>query len=106
MSMPPEMLDKANRLEVAIDTLIARKRELEVVNAELLDALKAIADDEGQVCSRCEGNGKLWADGQAHYPSEGLPTVNCGRCGGEGRIFSDLKQVAADAIAKAEGGAK
>lgn len=40
---------------------------------------------EPDVCQRCEGNGRLYADGKAHYYSENKPTVYCPVCGGSGR---------------------
>lgn len=71
---------------------------------ELTDGLQEIAEAEGRSCSRCEGNGKLWADGQAHYPSYDGPTVNCGKCGGEGKIYPDLQGMIQDLLnAAAEG---
>jgi len=38
-------------------------------------------------CGNCAGNGSVYADGRAHYMSEGAPTRACPSCGGEGRIF-------------------
>ena len=35
-------------------------------------------------CSRCEGEGRLWADGQAHHYSETRPTKPCPNCDGTG----------------------
>jgi hypothetical protein len=61
-------------------------------------ALKEIAENKGTCCMRCEGNGKLWADGQAHLPSYDGPTVNCGNCGGSGRIHDDLQEIANEAL--------
>jgi hypothetical protein len=78
----------------------AYKAPANVQNKDFREALEAIASDEGESCGRCEGNGKLWADGKAHYPSYDGPTVNCGRCGGEGRISPDLKQIAIDVLDK------
>jgi len=37
-------------------------------------------------CRRCSGEGRLWADGKAHYHSDTRPTVACGACGGAGEI--------------------
>lgn len=62
-------------------------------------ALDEIADSEGVCCQRCEGNGRLWADGKAHHPNENMPTRPCPPCDGEGRIYPDLKQIAIDAMA-------
>jgi len=68
----------------------------------LLLALKAIADNEGQCCSRCEGNGRLWSDGKAHLPSYNGPTTACPNCDGKGRTYPDIQQIALDTIAQAE----
>ena len=77
---------------------------------QMLEALKGIADianDAGECCHRCEGNGRLWADGQAHYPSYNGPTIACPQCGGVGRFpevsMGDIASAATDAIRKAEG---
>lgn len=88
--------------DAPIVTEIARK-----LNAfdEMLAALSEIAGMQPVGCQRCEGNGRLWADGKAHYPSENLPTTACPICGGEGKLPVDLDEVqgiANDAIAKAE----
>jgi len=69
----------------------------------LLAALKQIAEGETQCCPRCQGNGRLWADGKVHYPSEQRDTILCGNCGGSGRLQPDNAQdIAAAAIALAE----
>lgn len=62
-------------------------------------ALEEIENDEGQVCQRCEGNGKLWADGKPHLPSYNGALINCGECGGSGQIHQDLKEIATAALA-------
>lgn len=62
------------------------------------NALEEIANHEGSVCMRCEGNGKLWADGQAHLPSYGGALINCGECGGSGRLFEDIQSIAGEAL--------
>ena len=36
-------------------------------------------------CGKCEGNGRLWADGKAHYHSDTRPTIDCPACGGSGK---------------------
>ena len=51
----------------------------------LLDVAEAARDEE--TCRNCEGSGRLYADGLAHYVSEGAPTRACGACDGEGRVF-------------------
>lgn len=79
----------------------AHRKEVEGLRAalkKLTDGLQEIADAEGSCCMRCEGNGRLWADGQAHYPSYDGPTVNCGKCGGEGKIYPDLQGMIQDLL--------
>jgi len=66
-------------------------------------ALRQISENEGECCMRCEGNAKLWADGNAHLPSYDGPTVNCGNCGGSGRIHEDLQEIANEALSAGEG---
>lgn len=78
----------------AIDAMHQYASSLEAENQRLREGLQAIADSEGSCCMRCEGNGKLWADGKAHYPSYEGPTVNCGNCGGSGRIHEDIQEMA------------
>ncbi len=91
-----------NDLETPIDYYISGATEATIKEREkakvLLHALEDIAGSDGECCQRCEGNGNLWADGQAHYPSYDGPTVNCGHCGGEGRLYPDLKEIASEAI--------
>ena len=64
------------------------------------EGLKKIENNEGESCSRCEGNGKLWADGQAHSPNYGGATVLCGQCGGEGKTYLESKEIATSVLAK------
>ena len=80
-----------------------KAQELEAIKADLLAALEQIRDLETECCSRCEGNGRLYADGKAHYPSENADTILCGSCGGSGRILpEDAQEIAEAAIAKAQ----
>src|SRR3990167_1320717 len=44
------------------------------LEARLAKVLTAI-DNARQSCRRCEGSGRLWADGQVHYQSESRPTI-------------------------------
>lgn len=37
-------------------------------------------------CPRCEGNGRLYADGGRHYPSEHAETTDCPVCDGTGKL--------------------
>lgn len=69
----------------------------------LLEALREIRDLETECCHRCEGNGKVYADGKGHLISENAPTVLCGNCGGSGQILPEIAQeIAEQAIAAAE----
>lgn len=40
-------------------------------------------------CSRCEGEGQVYADGKAHYCSEHFPTTDCPSCDGTGKVCSE-----------------
>lgn len=74
-------------------------------NTKLLEALREIAESESECCPRCEGDGRLWADGKAHYPSEQVDTILCGNCGGSGRLQPENAQdIAQAAIAEAKKG--
>ena len=61
-------------------------------------ALEAIADNDGESCQRCEGNGRLWADGQAHPPAYDGLTRACPSCDGKGRTYLDVKEIARAAL--------
>ena len=37
-------------------------------------------------CQRCEGSGKLWADGKAHFPNHDGPLAACPDCQGTGEV--------------------
>lgn len=79
-----------NKLKDRLDTSEAREKDL-------LEALEQIRDLETECCSRCEGNGRLYADGKAHLPSENADTILCGNCGGSGRILPEVAQDIAEA---------
>jgi DnaJ-class molecular chaperone len=50
-------------------------------------------------CPQCEGGGRMYADGKAHYYSEGAPTKPCPNCEGTGRIEEqDIEDAIADAV--------
>ena len=73
---------------------------------DLLEACEAVADAESEMCSQCMGNGNIYADGRAHYYSEGKPTIPCPLCGGAGSIgpvLEELQGLVRAAIAKARG---
>jgi excinuclease UvrABC ATPase subunit len=57
---------------------------------ELRDRIKELLNQDRENCPRCEGNGRLYADGKSHYYSENVPTVLCPHCGGSGKIFIEL----------------
>ncbi len=72
---------------------------------ELIEACDRIAGAESLACQRCEGNGRLWADGRCHYPNYESPTTWCPNCQGVGRIpdmtIEEIQEVAAAALAHA-----
>lgn len=72
--------------------------QLETLCRQLAEALKQIAEGETSCCPRCEGNGRLYADGKAHYMSEGAPTIFCGNCGGSGRLQPENAQEIAGVV--------
>jgi len=88
----------AAQLQSYLSPLEERIIALEAENKRLKEALEAIAENEGECCQRCEGNGRVWADGRAHHPNEDVAQMRCGKCGGEGRIYQDLQSIAADAL--------
>jgi hypothetical protein len=48
--------------------------------------------DDDSTCPRCEGGGRLSADGLVHSQSEwlaGIATRDCPQCGGSGKINGD-----------------
>lgn len=56
---------------------------------ELADEqIAEIEYDAHDVCRRCEGEGRLWADGLAHYYDANRPTKACPECDGDGRVLS------------------
>lgn len=66
-------------------------------------ALESIAEPESTSCSRCEGGGRLSADGQSHSQDEWIMgkvrTRECDLCEGVGRIpDDDPKEVAEKAL--------
>ena len=50
------------------------------------EGLEKVIEENQDLCSRCEGNGKLWADGQSHFHHYEGRTILCGECGGSGYI--------------------
>ena len=79
---------------------LAERDALRAENEALAGALETIADtDADELCHRCEGNGGIYADGKAHYYSEGAPTIPCPACGGSGRIvIIDTQEIARTAL--------
>ena len=43
-------------------------------------------DEKMVICPKCQGDGKVWADGRAHYPFSHLPTKDCPECNGTGKV--------------------
>jgi len=84
-------------VEKALTALNALDRSLDGGKVD-----KVIEENE-VFCGRCEGNGKLWKDGQAHSPSYKGETVLCGECGGKGFVYSgDLAHALCEAHMKGE----
>ena len=85
------------------ETIEERKASAALIAAapEMYEALKEIDNNDGESCQRCEGNGRLWADGQAHLPSHQGLTLPCPQCNGKGRTFLDAKEIARASLAKA-----
>jgi hypothetical protein len=67
---------------------------------ELSEALRIIQTSPGEPCERCCGNGRLWADGQAHGPNYNGLTRSCPQCDGKGVIFPDFKEIATAVLMK------
>src|SRR3990167_4429927 len=59
-----------------IDLEQVKKRVEEIANTQ-------------QSCHRCEGKGRLWADGKIHRATYSEATVFCSDCGGSGKIRLD-----------------
>lgn len=88
----------------AVNTTLKAKIEQQQKAITLLGtALENITTLEKTCCHRCEGNGRLYADGKAHLLSEGANTILCGYCGGSGYLLpEDVQEIASEAITKAE----
>lgn len=70
---------------------------------EMVEALRQIADAESNHCNRCDGGGRVWADGKAHSQGYSGPMMACSNCGGAGETDSvDLREIARAAISKYE----
>lgn len=66
--------------------------------AEGLVAALVKIEEGYESCSRCGGDGRLWADGQKHYATFTGPTVPCGSCGGTGEISPNANEIAREAL--------
>ena len=53
------------------------------------DEIQEIIDSQEEICNRCEGNGRLWADGKAHLSTYKGETILCGYCGGTGKVTKE-----------------
>jgi len=42
--------------------------------------------NEQVICPKCQGDGKVWADGRKHYPFAHVPTKDCPECNGTGKV--------------------
>jgi len=99
-----EKLELAGTLDAVYLSGIVDEVE-SIVAAKLVpvrEALEAIVNDEGERCRRCEGSGAIYADGKAHYVTEGAPTISCPYCGGSGRVIEDAREIATTALALQE----
>lgn len=65
-------------------------------------ALESIAEPDFTKCHRCDGGGRLSADGKSHEQSEWIAgkvrTVDCCVCEGRGRFTDDPKEIAEKAL--------
>jgi len=52
------------------------------------EEITEIEHDAHDICRRCEGEGRLWADGLPHYYSATRETKACPDCDGDGRVVS------------------
>ena len=48
-------------------------------------------DLKKKVCPKCQGDGKVWADGRKHYPFAHFPTKDCPECRGRGTLIDRLE---------------
>lgn len=92
-----------------IETCLAvlRSADAKLAEYEGLLAKLAALGRESCVCSRCEGNGAVYADGKAHYMSEHAPSKPCPECDGSGKHFGDMAglwRLASEAAKEAERG--
>lgn len=88
------------RLEKYLEGLGAHKdtvggKELQDLERRVMAVVETgkAAVDNTESCHRCEGGGRLSADGRAHshadYMSGKVATRNCDECGGAGRVFDE-----------------
>lgn len=47
-------------------------------------------------------DGRLWADGKAHYPTYKGPTNSCGACRGSGTTAANSQEISKDALSEYE----
>lgn len=79
------ILQERLNYEAQRDRVILRlKRVIDNLPSE--EEIQQIIDNQWEICHRCEGEGKLWADGLAHSPNWKGETISCGYCGGSGKI--------------------
>lgn len=48
--------------------------------------------NEQVICPKCQGDGKVWADGRTHYPFSHFPTKDCPKCNGTGNVPAQPQQ--------------
>lgn len=64
----------------------------------LVEALGRLKDGH-ETCQKCEGDGRLWADGKAHYSTYQGKTIPCSHCAGNGETVADSREIASNALA-------
>lgn len=90
-----ELAEFKEQYEIRVDML--KQRTLE--NERLREGVERIRDLDTECCQRCEGNGRLYADGKAHLINDNAATILCGNCGGSGRLLpEDAQQIAEQAL--------
>lgn len=73
---------EVSRFIAAYEALMKHHEE----RGRLLERVLEACSDDRQCCGRCEGNGRLWADGKCHHISENMPTMPCPDCSGSGYL--------------------
>jgi len=72
--------------EVFINEALFKLAQIEQAERLTVEEIEKILEDCKHSCPVCEGNGSVYADFRAHYPSEHAPTIKCCNCGGIGTV--------------------